>query len=214
STTRELALYVDGRRVDYAKNAIVLPALSGKIFSVGGEAGGTGGAEAAFDDFRVSHRARSADEIRSDYLAALGAKALSLDPTDFSLPVQGRQPLTVLASDRSGGKKDVTRFVRWSSTDPDMARVVDGEVRGLKAGTATITAQFDTLKTQTTVTVQDEGLPSAKLKLAPKVTSAGERYRFSVTYAGRALRVPTLGFGNVRVVGPRAFSQFAQLQGV
>lgn len=215
SSTRELALYVNGQPVASAKNAIVLPALSGKFFSIGGDAGQTGGAEAAFDDFRVSHRARSADEIHGDYLAALGAKALRLDPSELGLGVRERRPLVALASDRSGSAKDVARFVHWSSADPTIATVGEGEVRGLKPGTTTVTARFDTLTAQATVTIRDGGLPAAKLKLAPKVTTAAERYRFSVTYASaRPLRSHALGYGNIRVVGPRSFSQFAQLQGV
>jgi hypothetical protein len=214
-STRELALYVDGRRVDFGNNGIALKRFSGKFFSIGGAAGPAGGAEACFDEFRVSHRARSAEEIRRDYQAALGAKTLSIDPHELTLSVHGRLPLTALAIDRSGMKKDVTQSVRWSSANPQVAAIVEGEVRGLKAGTTTISARLDTLIAQANVTIEDDGLPSAKLKLAPKVTAPSERYRFSVTYtASPAIRAATLGYGNVRVVGPRSFSQFAQLQGV
>jgi hypothetical protein len=215
STTRELALYVNGQRLDYAKNGVALTKFAGKVLSVGGEAGQPGGAEASFDDFRLSRRARSADEIRADYLAAQGAKSLKLDRYAMDLAVSGRQVLRVLAADRTGASKDVTPLVRWSSSDPDIVAIVDGELRAGKPGAATVTARFDTLTAQASVTVKDEGIPSAQLKLAPKVTKPSPRYQFSVVYSAKAgIRVATLGYGNVRIAGPHSFSQFAELQRV
>jgi hypothetical protein len=215
SSTRELALYVDGRQVAFANNAIVLTDLSGTFVSIGADADKSAGAEACLDEFRVLHRARTGDEIRADYTLALGIRTLIFDQPDLTIGVEEHRPLAALASARTGTKRDVTKLVYWSSSDPQVATVVDGEVRGLKSGSATITGRLDTLVTEARVTVRDDIVPLAKVKLAPKVTAASGRYQFSVAYSAKpAVRARTLEYGNVRVVGPHGYSQFAQLQRV
>lgn len=72
STAGEYALYVDGQLIDQRTDGVQLNSFSGTYMSIGAETNGFTAAEAAFDEFRVSTRARSAAEVLQSYQAGLG----------------------------------------------------------------------------------------------------------------------------------------------
>ncbi len=70
--TREVALYVNGQLVDRATNGVSFQDFSTTTLAVGAELNGTESSLAAFDEFRISNRARTAREILESYLNGLG----------------------------------------------------------------------------------------------------------------------------------------------
>src|SRR6185312_3138814 len=91
----------------------------------------------------------------------------------------------------------------------------EGHLRATGAGTATIKAVLGALTASTTITVTDGRRPTATLTSAPSVTVPSGPNTFKVRYADdAAVRVATIGHGDVRVVGPNGFSQFATLVSV
>ncbi len=76
--------------------------------------------------------------------------------------------LKVEIMDDSGKPVSVPRTITWTSSDPAVARVADGKVEAVGAGSATITAATGALKGSSSVTVR---IPEfAKLALSPAKT--------------------------------------------
>ena len=74
---QEMAFYVNGQQVDRTTNNIVISDFSLSYFSIGAAIDGGLTAQAAFDEFRISNRARTAGEILEDYYMGLGIISLN-----------------------------------------------------------------------------------------------------------------------------------------
>ncbi|HET8724474.1 MAG TPA: Ig-like domain-containing protein [Anaeromyxobacteraceae bacterium] len=76
--------------------------------------------------------------------------------------------LSVVVVDDAGKPVTVPRTITWTSSDPGVARVVDGKVEAVGPGSATVTAATGALKGVASVTVR---VPEfAKLALTPAKT--------------------------------------------
>lgn len=213
---KRLALYVDGRLVDSTEKGIVIPAFSGKTFSVGCAAGGATPAEAVFDELRISRRARTDTDIRAAAAAAGGGVETLKPDVPETLTVGAWAVARVTGRTKAGLALDQTRAVAWASSDPAVLTVdADGTLRAGRTGQATITARLGTLSATASVKVTDPGLPHARLVRAQDVTRKGPGdVTVIITFESAAgIRADSLGLGNVRVSGPNGFSQFAELAG-
>lgn len=212
---RRMELFVDGHSVGTLSNGVRIPSFSGTELFIGAQPDSGQTAEATYDELRISGRARSAGEIFADYEAGLARAALAITPSRASLNVADTAALAATAS-TPVGKRDVTTQVTWTTTNSAVA-VVDseGHLRATGAGSATITAILGTLSASTTLTVTDSRRPTATLASAPGVIVPSGPSTFKVRYADdAAVRIGTIGHGDVRVVGPNGFSQFPTLVSV
>lgn len=93
------------------------------------------------------------------------AAAIAVSPEALDLRPGAAGPLLVTVTDDAGKPVTVPRTISWESSDPAVARVVNGKVEALGAGTATVTASTGALKASARVTVR---VPEfARLSLTP-----------------------------------------------
>lgn len=121
--------------------------------------------------------------------APLVVDAVSVSPATLTLPLDGEQSLS--ASARAGGQTVSGRPVAWRSSDGAIATVSSsGVVRGVRAGTAQISAAIDGRTASAPVTVENPTpIPSA---IAPQALVA--------TDSSRTLTITGSGFANDAVV--------------
>jgi uncharacterized protein YjdB len=89
--------------------------------------------------------------------------------------------LTVVVVDDAAKPVTVPRTITWSSSDPEVARVVDGKLEAVGPGSATITAAAGSLKGTSAVKVRVPDF--ARLALTPAKTQTlkkGDRLTFKV----------------------------------
>lgn len=211
--TGEMSLYVDGALADTRNDGIRIPAFSGTNLAVGGKLSGGSSANAAFDEFRISNRARSSDEIREDFLMGLYSfSSLSLNiPSGTSSLTSGSSLfLRASAVDTSGQQLDVSRSVQWSSSAPAVVSVDRyGLAAGGASGTAVITAQLGTLSAKMNLTVVNSGGPVPSFSINDITTFGTGARTIAVTYTDpNGTLIRTLGLGDLVVTGPNGFFQF------
>ena len=79
---------------------------------------------------------------------------VTVGPTGFNLPVGSTQQMTATGTYNDGSTKTFTSGVVWTSSDGSVATVSSsGQVTGIAAGTATITAQSGTITGTASITV-------------------------------------------------------------
>jgi hypothetical protein len=79
---------------------------------------------------------------------------VTVGPTGFNLPVGSTQQMTATGTYNDGSTKTLTSGVVWTSSAPNVATISSsGNVSGVAAGTATITAQSGTITGTATITV-------------------------------------------------------------
>lgn len=213
---RQIALYIDGRLVDSRTDGVTIPAFSGATFTLGADQAGGQPSNAAFDEVRISTRARSAGEIAADYETARGTTALAVGPAPATFDKGDRKRLTAAATSASGGTRDVTLQAVWSSSDPAVAGVgPDGAVTAVTAGSATITATLGGLTATRGVTVADPLRPTAVLGPVADIRAAGgTALVFDVTYTDDGqIKADTLNTGDVWVGSDRGYYRHARLTG-
>ena len=88
-------------------------------------------------------------------------EGIALDQSEAIIEVNSTVPLTATVSPENATDKTVT----WSSSDESVATVVDGVVTGVKAGTATITANAGGKTATCVVTVKDAVIAVTKVTL-------------------------------------------------
>lgn len=104
-------------------------------------------------------------EVLARYQDATATLPLAIPRVDATvyprLVVSGGDPLRVgvtaplyLTLQRSYSASDtVTTYATWKSTDPSIAAVKDGSVTGLRPGTATVSASFNDLSVEYTLSI-------------------------------------------------------------
>ena len=114
--------------------------------------------------------------------------SLVLGPADPVLAVGGTQQLTATGTYTDGSTADVSQWVNWSSSNPEIVSVnQDGLAWGVALGTATITAQSGETSQSFTVTV-DAATPSSPTLTALNVVPTSGRVA-----AGTTERLTALG---------------------
>ena len=117
--------------------------------------------EGEMDEVTVYHRALSADDVAALYakngVPQIPVSTITLDATEKNLTVGGE---FTLSTTTAPSYANVEPTITWTSSDATVAKVENGKVTALKAGTATITASVsDTVKATCTVNVAAEKKP-------------------------------------------------------
>ena len=98
------------------------------------------------------------------------ATSLEITPDGFSIAVGSTTQLSVVARNRKGTEVPTT-LPTWRSSDTTVARVRDGGVSAMKAGTALIIASVDGLADTVAATVTDAALPIDSVAVSPLTAS-------------------------------------------
>ncbi|CAM3546345.1 Ig-like domain-containing protein [Marinicrinis lubricantis] len=80
-------------------------------------------------------------------------KRIDANVSSLSLLKEDSQPIELIATYPDGSKRDVTLTAEWSSSNDDVADVLNGTIHGYSSGEATITAAYGTKTTTITVEV-------------------------------------------------------------
>ncbi|MET0388002.1 MAG: Ig-like domain-containing protein, partial [Polyangiales bacterium] len=91
--------------------------------------------------------------------------SIVIDPDELTLPIGKQETLTATGQFSDGSPQDISSLVLWSTSDAAVASVSNaggtrGAVRGLKTGTAEITASRGNVSAKITVTVSEAQLVS------------------------------------------------------
>lgn len=180
---------------------------------IGRDTGGGSFANAAFDEFRISNRARSATDISNSYSAGSGISSVAVSVVKSSMAIGNQQSLRATATGPDGRTWDVTRIVRWTSSDATVITVdKDGGVVANRAGSAVISARLANLVSSRTISVSNPGAPIATFTPASVNTFGGKSYDVSVQYTDNTgVLVSSLGSDDLHVTGPNGFSGFMTL---
>lgn len=81
------------------------------------------------------------------------AKRIELDKTQVSVLLKGTDTVTLTATYANGDEKDITKLATWTSSNEDVADILNGVITGYKAGTATLTATYGSKTAKVTVDV-------------------------------------------------------------
>ena len=86
---------------------------------------------------------------------------LSISPSSITIPFRSSQQLTVTGIYTDNSSESFDGLVTWNSSNPEIANVSNtGEVLGISAGTATISASVNSIETSVVVTVSAASLQS------------------------------------------------------
>lgn len=105
------------------------------------------------------------------------ATSVSLNKTSVSLAVGGTVELTATVFPEDATDKTVT----WLSSNTGVATVTNGKVTAVSVGTATITAQSGSVKTECYVTVRAINVTSVKLNKTSVSLAVGEKAELTAT---------------------------------
>ena len=92
--------------------------------------------------------------------------SLTLTPSTFTLGVGQQTTLTAVARNRMGQTVDGV-VPSWSSSDPAVASVSAGTVKGVTAGSALIVATANGVSDTTTATISSTALPVVAVEISP-----------------------------------------------
>lgn len=82
------------------------------------------------------------------------AKRLQVNRSSLKLKAEQSASVIITALYEKGFKEDVTKQVKWSVEDEEIADVEDGVVTGIKAGKTTIRATYEGIEKEITITVR------------------------------------------------------------
>lgn len=82
------------------------------------------------------------------------AKRLQVNRSSLKLKVEQSASVIITALYEKGFKEGVTKQVKWSVEDEEIAEVEDGVVTGIKAGKTTIRATYEGIEKEITITVR------------------------------------------------------------
>ncbi|HET7603063.1 MAG TPA: Ig-like domain-containing protein, partial [Gemmatimonadales bacterium] len=108
------------------------------------------------------------------------ATSLELAPDGVSIVVGATSQLSVTARNRKGTEVPL-RSVGWQSSDTTVAKVSSGTVKGLKAGTALISATFDGLADTVVATITTSAAPVDSIALSPASANLIVGQQLSIT---------------------------------
>jgi hypothetical protein len=213
-----MAFYVDGQLVG-TSSTVTIPAFAETTMSFGARRDGPLPALAAFDEIRISSRARTASEIQADYAAGIGFfSGLTIEQRPDELRTGRTVSFKATATDVFGGTYDVTEQVRWSTSDA-LVGLIDssGNLRGVSPGNVTVSAQLGSLTADLPVMVQAAQGPVASLHPVSDIVTfqSVSETTIQVTYEDPdGVAINSLGFGDVRVRNEAGYSRFATLLSV
>lgn len=115
---------------------------------------------------------------------------VSVSPSAATVFVGGSASLTATANFSDGTSIDVTAAATWSTSDGAVATVGGGIVKGVGAGTATITATYSTAKGTAAITVSPAKLLSITITPADSTAPLGSKpaLKATGTYEGGVVK--------------------------
>jgi hypothetical protein len=146
-----LKTYVDGTLRDQANVGFAPPAITGD-FRVGAD--GSEYASGLLDEFRISDRERTNDEIEDDYLKGVSIQSLQITPDPLELYETWWVAPQITANTTSGPIQIPSRQMSWNVGNPARASVdAQGRIVGLSAGSTTVTGTRNGISDAITVNV-------------------------------------------------------------
>ncbi len=176
-TITATGVYSDGSRRDLTTMAVWTSSNSNVASVLGGILRGLSAGTATIT-VTVMGQTRTATFT----ISAASVTSLAIEPPDSKVPVNGKQPLRVVATLSDNSKQDVTLGVTWSSSDPAVASVApDGTVTGQRAGTATVSANLMAFAAKANVTVTAATLNSIQVSPINPVLGVPGTQAFTAT---------------------------------
>jgi hypothetical protein len=110
------------------------------------------------------------------------ATALSVSPSDVTLAAGLAQSFTATATFEDGTSRNLSSAVEWSVSDTTLAEVsVAGLVTTHAKGTVTLTAKFETVSNQVTITIVPATVTSIELTPAHLAITPGQQVQLTAT---------------------------------
>ena len=211
-SAQSIAFYLDGQ-LRSSDSGVRMANFSTSDFIMGARAGGSQPSDATFDEFRISSRARTTNEVAESFEAGFGLNDLRMGAATTGIVGQRSQTRAFfrLSEDIDF---DVTQQVNWTSSNPNVATISpDGEIEFRTSGTVMITATLGGISKSIQIGVSQENGPKIEsvgfdpLSPVPAQTSLQVTLRFAA--ANQPVQA-TLGRGDVLIRGPRGFVQFPE----
>ena len=195
NTSRTIEMYVDGTRVSQAAFTGSLPVISNTTFQLGGDGAG-GYANAVFDQFRITGRARTASEISDSFVSGLTVSSLSISPNTMSMYPTWRRLPTLSAVTNVGAVSLPAAGAAWATTDATVAMWDGSRIRAVGPGSATLTAFVGAASATVTVNVTAPVRQPDVTVISPALATPASCYQWEMPVA--VLRyIPTLDGVNV-----------------
>lgn len=112
---------------------------------------------------------------------------LKLDETRVSLSVGNKKQLSLKATIGKNTSIEANTRATWTSADPSVVEVKDGQLIAKKKGTTVVTAELASKKVQLKVEVKEKTLKSMKASKTKVILNSGEQYQVQViaTYSDK-----------------------------
>ena len=159
NTTKTQKVYIDG----VLKNQMIftdeLPPINTANFRIGAYSDGSDAAKAVLDRFRISNKARSPQEIYASF-NTFTVNSISLSAITRNLWQTWRIPVIITADTNIGSTEIPSSPALWTSSNSNVAAInAEGQILGVGAGTATLTATVNGAQKSITVNVNAPVLP-------------------------------------------------------
>lgn len=108
--------------------------------------------------------------------------SLAVTPASPVLVIGAKQQFAATGTFSDGSKQDLTSVVTWNSSQPTVASIgSSGIAAGLSGGTSTISAQFGSIVSSTSLTVSSATLVSLAINPQSAAVPPGITFQFSAT---------------------------------
>lgn len=153
---RSVKLFVDGVLRDTQALAVgqTLHAVTDQYIFIGSDSGNLG-ANAVFDEVRISNRPRTDFEVAQRYVSGLTVLGIDVNPSQLNLWKTWRRQLAVTATTNIGVVPIPSALVSWSTENSDVAQIdANNRVVATGPGSTTVTGTLSGVSDSTAVTVQ------------------------------------------------------------
>ncbi len=159
NTTKTQKVYIDGvlrNQINFTGELLAIPAAN---FQIGAAPNSSNPVNAVLDQFRISNKARTDQEIYASY-NSFTVNSISLSVVTTNLWQTWRIPVVINADTNIGNLGVPSTAAVWTSSNPNVAIInSQGEILGVGAGTATLTATVNGAQKSIIVNVKAPVLP-------------------------------------------------------
>ncbi|MEQ1922826.1 MAG: LamG-like jellyroll fold domain-containing protein, partial [Pyrinomonadaceae bacterium] len=160
NTTKQIRAYRDGQPSGQLTFTGNLPAITASSFYVGNYTSGNTGANGVMDEFRISNRVRTDEEIRNRFFSFLTVSSITIGVPTQNLFQAWKLSPTITAVTDFGTTTVPLTSVSWSSTDQTViSSDSSGRLVAVGPGTATATATINGTAASVTLNVNAPALP-------------------------------------------------------
>ncbi len=154
NTSKKIQIYIDGIKKAERTFSGVLPVINHANFQIGGAPGSANPVNALLDEFRISNRVRTEQEIVQRYLAPLTVTSLSYSTVTTKLWPTWRIPVTFTGNTNVGNIGVPASAITWSSTPQNIASINStSQIAAQAPGNTTITGMLNGAQVNIPVTV-------------------------------------------------------------